>query len=170
MTVRFTVKCPNLAQYPAKGIEPDFAKTRLSEVLTANPDMKIRYAQRTVEKEIKIQTHINNNYNNRGIELGDILESKLVNCDMTWCNDGCVVISCSNSLAEVEKVIADEGLEIQVDRSTIKHKVRPIDDNDESKGSEEDIDEVFEPLTIGELKKLKSKLVTNEYKSKLALI
>ena len=62
--------------------------------------------------------------------------------------------------------ISDENLEIQPDRSEIRHKIRPIDNSDESKGSEEDIDEVFEPLTEGELKKLKLTVLTNQYKLK----
>ena len=31
MTVRFTVKCPILAQYPAQGIGPDYMKDRVAE-------------------------------------------------------------------------------------------------------------------------------------------
>jgi hypothetical protein len=144
MNVRFTIKCPKLAQFKAKGISPDDAKTM------SNAD-------------IKSQSSINDKYNKRGIELGDILIGKLSDVDMTWCNDGCVVISCSNTIAQVEKVIADEGLEIQPDRSEIKHKVRPLGVNDEDKGSEEDIDKVFEPKTKGELKKLKSTPRDNLY-------
>lgn len=147
MTVRFTVLCPKLAQFPAKGISPDEAKLMN-------------------QGQIFAQTQINERYNARGVELGDILISKLKDCDMTWCKDGCVVISCDNSLAEIEQVISEEGLEIQPDRSEIKHKVRPIDNNDESKGSEEDIDEVLEPLTVGELKRLKSRAVTNQFLAK----
>ena len=144
MTIRCTIKCPKLAQFPAKGIAPDDMKTMS-------------------ESAIISQTKINNNYNNRGKELGDILISKLKDCDITWCNDGCVVISCNNTIAEMEKVIADQGLEIQEDRSEIKHKVKQI-----SEGvSEEDIDEVFEPKTKGEINKLKSRKLVNKFKTKI---
>ncbi len=76
----------------------------------------------------------------------------------------CLVVSCDNSIIQVEKVLEDEGLYIVEDRSEIKHKVRPID-NDDTKGSEEDIDEVFEPKTKGEKKKLTSRKVINKYKA-----
>lgn len=144
MTIRCTIKCPRLAQFPAKGIAPDAMKTMS-------------------ESTIISQTKINNNYNNRAKELGDILISKLTDVDMTWCNDGCVVISCNNTIAEIENVITDQGLEIQEDRSEIKHKVKEI-----SKGvSEEDIDEVFEPKTKGEIMKLKSKKLVNKFKARI---
>ena len=143
MTVRCTLRCPILSQFPAKGISPDAIKTM-------------------TKSEIYDQDQINKKYNARGNELGDILISKLADCDITWCNDGCLVVSCSNTLAEMEKVIADEGLEIQPDRPEIKHKVKEISKD----VSEEDIDEVFEPLAVGELKKLKSKTVVNQFKTK----
>lgn len=148
MTVRLTVKCPKLAQFPAKGISPDEAK-----ILS--------------KSQIFAQTQINNSFNERARELGDILISKLTDCDMTWCKDGCIVISCTNNLAELEQVISDEGFEIQPDRSEIKHKVRSVS-NAPDAISEEDIDEVFEPLNIGELKKLKSRAVTNKFKEATA--
>lgn len=144
--IRCTVKYPKLAQYPAKGISPDDAKTMS-------------------KSEIHEQTKINNAFNGRANILGDILESKLKDVDMTWCKDGCVVISCDNTIAELEQVINDEELEIQPDRSEIGHKIRTLKDGT----SEEDIDEVFEPLTVGELKKLKSRSVTNQYLAKKAL-
>ncbi len=144
MTIRCTIKCPKLAQFPAKGISPDDVKTMSKSVIVS-------------------QTKINDSYNNRAKDLGDILISKLKDCDMTWCNDGCVVISCNNTIAEIEKVIEDEGLEIQEDRSEIKHKVKEI-----SEGiSEEDIDGVFEPKTKGEIKKLKSRKLVNKFKTKI---
>lgn len=151
MTVRFTVKCPKLAKYKAKGISPDDVKT-----MTNN--------------QIQAQNAINNNFNNRGKELGDILIGKLTDVDMTWCNDGQVVISCNNTLAEVETVIADEGLEIQPDKSDIKHKVRKVDPNDDTSDQEEGIDEVFEPKTNGELKKLKTTARQNQFKIKQAAL
>lgn len=144
---RATIKCPTLAQFPAKGISPDEIK-----------NMK--------KSDILNQTQINEKFNARGIELGDILISKLKDVDITWCNDGCFVISCSNTLAEMEKVISDEKLEIKPDRSDIKHKVRQVDPNDQAKGSEEDIDEVFEPLNIGEKTKLKKIVRINQFKAK----
>lgn len=145
MTIRCTIKCPKLAQFQAKGIAPD--------------DLKIMS-----ESAIASQTKINNNYNNRAIQLGDILISKLKDCDMTWCNDGCVVISCNNTLAEVSKVINDEGLEIKPDRSEIKHKIKKIDDNTQ----EEDIDNVFEPKTANS-KQIKSRKIDNQFKLKSKL-
>ena len=158
MTVRFTVKCPRLASYPAKGISPDYMKDRLAE--EKGKGIKGKIAVPKIAKEIDDQTVINERYNKRGIELGDILISKLTDVDITWCNDGCVVVSCTNTIAEVEQVLLDEGLEIQADKSDIKHKVKEV-----SEGvSEEDIDEVFEPKTIGEKKKLKSKVVVNKHK------
>ena len=163
MTVRFTVKCPILAQYPAKGISPDYMKDRVAEEKLNG--MKGKDAVRKVAKEIEDQTVINERFNKRGLELGDILIEKLTDVDMTWCKDGCVVISCTNTLAEVEQVISDIGLEIQPDRSDIKHKVKQIDSNDINSASEEDIDEVFEPLAQGELKKLKSRPVINRFKN-----
>jgi len=145
--IRATIFCPTLSQYPAKGISPDDMKTM-------------------TRGEIIEQTNINNSFNARAIVLGEILESKLKDIDMTWCKDGCIVISFDNSIAEVEQLIEDEGLEISADRPEIKHKVRPLDPNDNSKGSEEDIDEVFEPLTPDDKKKLKSRLVINQFKLK----
>jgi len=162
MTVRFTVKCPILAQYPAQGIGPDHLKDRVAEE-KAN-GMKGKDAVKKVAKEIEDQTVINERYNKRGIELGDILIDKLNDVDITWCNDGCVVVSCTNTLAEVKQVTSDIGLEIQADRSDIKHKVKQVDPNDEASALEEDIDEVFEPLTKGKLKKLKSRPVVNRFK------
>ncbi len=150
MTIRCTVLCPTLAKFRAKGIPPDEAKTMQ-------------------QSEIISQTKINNSYNARGKELGDILIGKLKDVDISWCNDGCLVISCDNTLSQVEQVIGEENLEIQADRSEIRHKMRPIDPNDNNSGSEEDIDEVFEPLTVGEKKKLKSTPVENQYKIKKIL-
>lgn len=147
MTIRCTVKCPKLAKFSAKGLSPDGIKTM-------------------TKGEILNQTKINNAYNGRGVELGDILIKKLKDVDITWCNDGCLVISCDNTLAQVEQVIGEEGLEIQEDRSEIKHKLRPLDPNDINSKSEEDIDEILEPLSNGEKKKLKSTLVQNQYKIK----
>ena len=143
--IRATIFCPQLAQYPAKGISPD--------------DMKTMSRGEIIE-----QTNINNSFNARAIVLGEILESKLKDIDMTWCKDGCIVISFDNNIAEIEQLIEDEGLEIREDRPEIKHKVRPLDPNDQSKGSEEDIDEVFEPLTADDKKKLKSRTVINQFK------
>lgn len=164
MTVRLTVLCPELAKYPAKGIGPDFAKDRVIELMAE--DRSRKESDAIVRSEITAQTKINEKFNARGSELGDILISKLKDVDMTWCKDGCVVISCDNTIAEMEKVIADEGFEIKPDRSEIKHKGRTLPDGT----SEEDIDEVFEPKTVGELKKLKSRLVTNQFKLKSRLI
>lgn len=112
------------------------------------------------------QGEINKKYNKRGDILGKRLNHKLTLPDITWCNDGCLVLSCENTLAEVEQVIDEEGLEIQPDRSEIKHRMKPISDDMDAK-SEEDIDKVFEPKTIGELKKLKSRSVTNQLKLNL---
>ena len=145
MSVRFTLKCPNLSQYKAKGISPDDIKTMSSH-------------------DIESQTLTNERFNGRAKDLGDILISKLKDVDISWCGDGCLVVSCDNSIIQVEKVLEDEGLYIVEDRSEIKHKVRPID-NDDTKGSEEDIDEVFEPKTKGEKKKLTSRKVINKYKA-----
>lgn len=145
--IRATIFCQKLAQYPAKGIPPDV--------------MKIMSRGEIIE-----QTNINNSFNGIAIVLGEILESKLNDIDMTWCKDGCIVISFDNSIAEIEQLLEDDGLEIREDRPEIKHKVRPLDPNDNSKGSEEDIDEVFEPLTPGDKKKLKSRLVINQFKLK----
>ena len=140
---RATIKCPTLAQFPVKGISPDEMKT-------------------LTHGQILAQTQINEKFNARGIELGDILISKLKDVDITWCNDGCFVISCSNTLAEMEKVIADEKLEIQPDRSEIKHKVKKLLDD----SYEEDIDQVFEPQNIGEKKKLKEAVRINKFEAK----
>lgn len=159
--VRFTIKCPRLAQHKAKGIPPDYMKDRIAEE-KAN-GLKGKDAVIKVSKEITNQEAINGRYNERGIELGEILIEKLTGVDMTWCNDGCVVISCCNTMEEVEKVIEDEGLEIQIDKSEIKHKVRAVSDV-EGADNEEDIDEVFEPKVSGELKKLKCTHVTNKCK------
>ena len=138
---RCTIKCPTLAQFPAKGISPDEMKT-----------MK--------ESDILNQQVINSKFNGRANELGDILKSKLTNVDISWLDNGCLVISCSNTLAEMEKVIADENLEIQPDRSDITHKSRELPD----KTHAEDIDVVFEPLTDGETKKLKEIQAVNSFK------
>lgn len=149
MNTRFTVLCPILAGFDAKGISPDDAKTMTPASIMA-------------------QDVINKQYNSRGTVLGDILISKLSDIDISWCKDGCLVVSTTSSLSKVEQVIAEEGLEIQVDRSEIKHKVRLIDPDDSNSESEEDIDQVFEPKTVGETKKLKSRSVTNQYKIKSA--
>ena len=116
------------------------------------------------ESEIITQTKINNNYNKRAIQLGDILISKLKDCDITWCNDGCIVISCSDTLAKVSKVFADERLEIQLDRSDIKHKVKPVSDESNTP-HEEDIDEIFEP-NPGNTTKIISRKIENQFKLK----
>lgn len=142
---RTTVRCHILTQFQAKGISPDELKTmKKSEIIT--------------------QTKINNNYNKRAIHLGDILIKKLKDCDITWCNDGCLVISCSDTLDIVRKVFADERLEIQPDRSEIKHKVKPVSDEPNAQ-QEEDIDDVLEPnpknTTI-----IISRKIKNEFKLK----
>jgi len=164
MTVRFTVKCPKLAQYPAKGISPDYLKDRVAEEKAKG--MKGKDAVIKVSNEISAQTTINEKYNARGLELGDILIEKLNEVDITWCNDGCLVVSCDNTLEEIEQLLLDEGLEIQEDKSDIKHKVKLLDNSNPNSENEEDIDEVFEPQSIGELKKLKSKQIVNKYKTK----
>lgn len=145
MTIRCTVLCPKLAQFRAKGILPDDLKT-----------MK--------ESEIIKQTKINNSYNARANELGDILISKLTDVDITWCNDGCLVISCSDTLDIVSKVFAEERLEIQPDRSEIKHKVKPVSDEPNVE-QEEDIDEIFEPKS-GNTTKIISRKIENQFKLK----
>lgn len=145
MTVRFTVLCPKLALHKAKGISPDDAKTMN-------------------KSDIAAQTKINESYNARGAELGTILTTKLSDCDISWINNGQLVVSCTNSLAEVEAVIDEEGLEIKPDRSDIGHKQRQLDENDLDSNVEEDIDEIFEPKNANEKKKLKKKSVVNKYK------
>ena len=141
---RATIKCPRLASVGiVKGISPDDEKT-----------MSL--------SEIKAQRAINEKFNARAEELGNIIISKLTDVDITWCNDGCFVISCSNGIAEMEKILTDEGLEIQPDRSDIKHKVKQITETE----SEEDIDVIFEPKTIGETKLLKEIMKTNQFKAK----
>jgi len=166
--IRATIFCPKLAQYPAKGISPDEVK-----IMYADMDLDGNYngytrtqKENEIMNKIKAQTKINNSFNARAVVLGDILESKLKDIDMTWCKDGCIVISFDNTIEEIEQLIEDEGLEIRADRPEIKHKVRPLDPNDNSKGSEEDIDEIFEPLTADDKKKLKSRLVINQFKLK----
>lgn len=141
---RATIKCPTLSQFPARGISPDELKT-----------MK--------KSDIEAQSKINDNFNNRAIELGNILTSKLTDVDISWCNDGCFVISCSNTAIELEKVIADEGLEVQPDRSDIKHKLKQIDPSNINSESHQDIDVIFEPKTIGEKKLLKETPRVNNY-------
>ena len=145
MTIRCTLKCPKLAQFQAKGILPDDIKTMSVSAIVS-------------------QTKINNNYNKRAIQLGNILIKKLKDCDITWCNDGCLVISCSDTLDIVSKVFADERLEIQPDRSEIKHKIKPISDEPNAQ-QEEDIDEIFEP-NPGNTTKIISKKIKNQFKLK----
>lgn len=142
INVRFTVKYPELVKYNSKIKLPINEKEQLSEV------------------------KLHEQYLTLGINLKDRLNTKLNNIDMNlcWCNDGHVVISCSNTLSQVEKVIEDEGLEIQIDRSDIKQKLRKLY---QKVWECEDIDEVFEPKTIGEKKKLKSRKVINLHKVKL---
>ena len=129
---RLTVKCPKLAQHKSN-VSLDKAE-------------------------------IMSKFHDQAMELKGIVISKLNDSDMTacWCNDGHVVISCSNTLLDVEKFIEDEGLEIQIDKTDFKHRLKEV-----SKGIfEEDIDEIFEPKTTGEKKLLKSKTVINQYKLK----
>jgi len=141
---RCTLRCPTLPTN-AKGIPPDEAKTMTHGQITA-------------------QTKINDNFNKIATKLGDKIITELQGVDITWCKDGCIVLSAEDTLENVEKCIEKLDLEITEDRPEIKHKVRPIDPNDETKGGEEDIDEVLEPLNAGEKKKLKSRAVDNQYK------
>lgn len=101
------------------------------------------------------------------------LANEITYIDFSWCDDpvtketdGCFVIThCVTNLADLEKVIEDNGFEIQVDRSEITSTFSlPNAKSDDPKY--EDIDEVFEPLTTGETKKLKSRSVTNQFKIK----
>ena len=60
------------------------------------------------------KAEIMSKFHDQAMELKGIVISKLNDSDMTacWCNDGLVVISCSNTLLDVEKFIEDEGLNI----------------------------------------------------------
>lgn len=178
MTVRFTVLCPKLAQHKAKGQPPDDVKKYYEIMRKITPEegmedlfVPIELTPHEVEfiKGWEQQGEVNKKYNQRGEILGNRLIHKLKDVDITWCNDGCLVISCDNSLPEVEQVIDEEGLEIQKDRSNIKHRVKQIDSNDQSKGSEEDIDDIFEPKSNSTKKKLKSRSVINKFKVKKGL-
>lgn len=140
---RCTIKCTTLP-LNAKGISPDEAKLMS-------------------KSEIVEQDRKNDNFNKIATKLGDQITSKLTGVDITWCKDGCIVLSAEDTMANVETCIKDLGLEITVDRPEIKHKVRQIDENTH----EEDIDEVLEPLTVGEKKKLKSRAVINKFKAGL---
>ena len=110
------------------------------------------------------------NFNQKVKTLTDLMVDELNEVDIT-CNktnhetDGTVTISCEDTLANVEKFIQNNNLEITKDRSEIKHRIKELSDETQ----EEDIDEVFEPLTTGELKKLKSRSVTNQFKVKKSL-
>lgn len=141
---RCTIKCPILSQFPARGINPDGLVFEKDENGT-------QVSIKLTPEEIKTQTTINDKYNKRVEQLADILTSKLKDVDVTWCNDGCFVISCSNTLLEMENIIADEKLEIQLDRTEIKHKIKTLEDGTTA----EDIDFIFEQDDNKQKNKLK---------------
>ena len=165
MTCRCTLRLPTLPTN-AKGIPPDEAKTMSRGAIDE-------------------QTRKNEKFNKIANELTPLIQSRLSGADITWCEDGCIVLSAWDTLANVEKMINDLGFEITVDRPEIKHKVKATKfvgmlDTFDSKGipiqirqyegeEEEDIDEVLEPFTVGETKKLKSRAVTNQYQIKKVL-
>lgn len=166
MTFRATLKANKLPTN-ARGIGPDEFKDKVKEKIKSG--MLPSKAAKIVESELASQQVINDRFNRIAVELGDELISKLKDVDITWCKDGCIVISADNSIAEIERVMEELNLEIQPDKSDIKHKVKNIDPEDPESESEEDIDEVFEPKTAGELKKIKSRSVENKYKLKKVL-
>jgi len=138
--IRCTIFSSELADFPAKGISPDNAQTMTPE-------------------EIISQIKINESYNKVANQLGDILISKLLDTDITWCNDGCFVISCDTTMGAMETILVDDDLEIRPDRSEIKHKIKELTPG----VFEEDIDEIFEPLTVGETKRLQLIPVSNPF-------
>lgn len=160
MTFRCTIKCPTLPTN-AKGILPDEAKALFDAEKAKG--FSNRVARANVRSAIDTQTRINENFNNIAEDLGDEIRSKLNIVDITWCKDGCIVISAEDTLANTETMIADLGFEITTDRPLIRHRIRSLDNNDPSSAHEEDIDEVFEPKTPSEKKLLKSRSVPNKY-------
>ena len=136
MTVRCTIKCPTLT----KGISGN-----------SSDEDKFNFNQ-------KVKTFTN------------LIELSLNAVEITWGKidgktDGTIIISCEDTLVNVETFIQNNNLEIIKDRSEITHRIKELPD----KTQEEDIDEVFEPLTVGEKKKLKSKHVLNKYKANLKI-
>jgi len=97
--------------------------------------------------------------------------------NVSWCTDnitketdGCFVIThLDTTLQDLEQLIAEKRLEIQPDRPEQKSTFS-LPNAQPNDPTYEDVDEVFEPLTIGEKKKLKSRAVINQFKAKKALV
>lgn len=173
--IRFTIKCPKLPE--------NFKTTTFSEQENVGKLLKNKNhtpKELAMISDVKSRLSKTNTLNKRRFQIDDILQSKLTDVcisngrtfetdgngkQITGTIDGTVIVSCSNTLLEVEKLIIDEGFEIQPDKSYVKHNGKTLKDGT----SEEDIDEVFEPLTDGELKKLKSRKVTNQFKAKMVI-
>ena len=197
---RCTIKCPTLAQFPAKGITPDDLKTMKQSDILNQQNINEKFNARAEELlsfiPIKISkiTYAENNkkwivsrfdnfsqhkaklelfFNQTGISYSfdgtnfvvksfqDVqhISNIISQRNITFCDDGCFVISCESEFADFEKLIRDENLEIQPDRSEIGTKKSLPDGT-----MEEDIDVVFEPLSIGEKKKLKEIVRINKFK------
>ena len=99
------------------------------------------------------------------------IANEITQINFSWCSDpttketdGCFVIThCNTTLTDLEKLIADKGFEIQPDRPEQKSTFGlPNAKSDDP--MYEDIDEVLKPKTKGELKLLKSRSVTNQFK------
>jgi len=160
MTFRATLRAKRLPTN-ARGIGPDEFKDKVNQRI-GNGELPSK-ASKIVAAELYAQEVINNKFNTIAIELGDELISKLKDVDITWCKDGCIVISGNNTIAEVERVMDELNLEIVPDRPDIKHKVKKVDPQNENSASEEDIDEVFEPKTPTATKTLRSNPRVNKY-------
>ncbi len=180
MTVRFTIKCPKFPEnFKSVPFEEQVNFGKLLQ--KKNPTVQ----ELSIIDDVKSRLTKTDTLNKRRLEIDDILQSRLngveISCGRTFETDGngkhitgtidgTIVVSCTNTLAEVEQLIADEDFEIKPDKTYIKHRIKSVNPTNPNSDKEEDIDEVLEPSAIGELKKLKSVPRTNQYKTKLSQI
>lgn len=144
MTCRCTIKLNNGVPTGVKGILPD-------EILTES--------ERSA-RQAKID-----DYNSKVIILDKQIKSRLNNVEISWCEDGTAVISCTNLPVEVEQLLSDLGFDITTDKANIKHRIKKVVVAG-VESQEEDIDEVLEQDAIKAKNKLKSRVVVNQFKLK----
>jgi len=99
------------------------------------------------------------NHNNTSDRLFESLKQNITDLDVTWCGDGCMVISGKCGKVKFESMLDEFDFEITIDNPEIKHKGREVNGI-----SCHDIDEIYEPETPTEKKKIKIKKITNTFK------
>ena len=168
MTCRCTIKVPQ-SPTDMKGFSPEeidqfksiLNKTKHKTFTFLNKNLTVK--EKTLKTKFEKRAKKIDQYNKIQSELAEAIQTKLKGVNITHCNDGCIVLTAEDTLINVEKCIEDLGLEITTDRPEIKHRVKPVSNTPDAK-QEEDIDEVLEPKTIGEKKKLKSRKLINKFK------